>query len=328
MRVAQEEAGILRRQVIRLTEWRTDDPSAEASRRGDLPPSFRFKLGEQRRRAHQLLQDFDLLEPVQQADAKLDGREFAERLGVRVPDLLAGPAPITELDFAALPDHFVLKPTGGHSSRGVFLLHRVGLDAYVSLLDQREVFTSDELLARYGQWLERGTIPDRVIVEQLVHGGPPDHPVSPIDWRLFCFYGEVGFVMARDGHGYRAGSRVRFRFFDDEWNDLGVVRLDVRHDSEIEVPMQAAGMIETARRLSAAIPRGMVRIDLYDAPDAIYFGEVTPFPGGNFAMSDEHDRRFGAQWERAEARLERDAIVAGVRDLRQLDDERGGNVAP
>jgi hypothetical protein len=42
---------------------------------------------------------------------------------------------------------------------------------------------------------------------------------------------------------------------------------------------------------------------------------VTPFPGGNFAMSPEHDRRFGEQWERAEARLERDAIVNGIRAL-------------
>ena len=49
------------------------------------------------------------------------------------------------------------------------------------------------------------------------------------------------------------------------------------HDSEIDVPVQAAGMIATAHRLSAAIPRGMVRIDLYDAPDAIYFGEITPY---------------------------------------------------
>lgn len=315
MNVARQEAGEIREQLVALTNERTTDADDTATRNGDLPPSFRYKLGEQRRRAQILREEHGLLEPVQEADAKLAGREFAARAGVRVPALIAGPVPIADLDLDALPDHFVLKPVGGHSSRGVFLMHRVAADRYESLLDQNEAFGRADLLHRYDQWLSKGSIPETVIVEQFVYDGPAERPVAPIDWRFFCFYGEVGFVMARNGNGYRAGSRVRFRFFDDRWDDLGVVRLDVRHDSEIAAPRQADAMMAAAQRLSASIPRPMVRIDLYDSDDGVYFGEVTPFPGGNFTMSEQYDRRFGEQWERAEARLERDAIVAGVRRL-------------
>lgn len=290
--------------------------ASAASRDGDLPPSFRYKLGEQRRISHELSDALGTNQPVWQVNPKLDGREWAAQLGIRVPELLAGPTPIGDLDVDALPDHFVIKPVTGHSSRGVFLLHRTGPDQYRSLLDRSECYSRSELVARYAQWLDKGSIPESVIVERLLFDGTPDDPRPPIDFRFFCFYGEVGFVMARDGHGTRAGSRVRFRFFDDAWEDLGQVRLDVKNDPSISVPRQAEAMIDTARLLSAAIPRPMVRIDLFDADDAVYFGEVTPFPGGNFAMAAEPDRRFGEQWERAEARLERDAIEAGIRAVR------------
>jgi hypothetical protein len=273
-------------------------------------------MGEQRRLTHALTAGLDVVDPVWSVNPKLEGRAFANRLGVRAPALLAGPAPIRDLDLDALSDHFVIKPVSGHSSRGVFLLHRVGPDRYRSLLDESQIFSRAELLDRYAQWQDNGSIPESVFVELLLYDGPAESPRAPIDYRFFCFFGEVGFVMARDGHGTRAGRRVRFRFFDDRWDDLGTVRLDVRNDSAIPVPRQAESLVEAARLLSAAIPRPMVRIDLFDADDAAYFGEVTPFPGGNFAMADEYDRRFGEQWERAEARLERDAIEAGIRDLR------------
>jgi TupA-like ATPgrasp len=320
VRTAELRIDVVRREVsdlrARLAEASTlDDLPREATRDGDVPPSFRYKLGEQRRISLELTDGLGVREPVWQVNPKLGGRAFAERLGVEVPRLLFGPVAIDDLDIEAIPDHFVIKPVAGHSSRGVFLLHRVGRDRYQSLLDRAETFSSRDLLDRYAQWLNKGLIPETVIVEQLIFDGSPANPIAPIDFRFFCFYGEVGFVMARDGHGTRAGSRVRFRFFDDHWEDLGVVRLDVTNDAAIAVPRQAESMVEVARRLSASIPRPMVRIDLFDSDNVAWFGEVTPFPGGSFTMATPYDRRFGAQWERAEARLERDAIESGIRTL-------------
>lgn len=305
--------------ILRRSPWRSTRRvvgAADSVVDGDTLPSFRYKLGEQRRRSAALRSEFGPLEPVWAINSKIDGRVWAERCGVPVPVLLAEPTQIGELRFDGLPDHFVVKPVSGHSSRGVFLLHRCGPDSYRSLLDRNEEYSSAEVVARYAQWVDRGAIGDVVIVEQLLFDGPSEAPRPPIDFRFFCFYGEVGFVMARDGHGIRAGRSVRFRFFDDAWEDLGVVRTDVVNDSSIGVPRQAAAMVDVARRLSAAIPRPMVRIDLFDADDAVYFGEVTPLPGGSFTMAPGPDARFGAQWERAEWRLEQDAIAAGIRDLR------------
>ena len=49
------------------------------------------------------------------------------------------------------------------------------------------------------------------------------------------------------------------------------------------------------------------RIDLYDVPGRLVFGEVTPRPGAAASGSAPHlDVLMGAAWERAEARLTRD----------------------
>ena len=286
-------------------------PSIDPSR-----PSFQYKLFEQRRIVDQLMAQRGLKEPVNAANGKHGGRAFAERHGVAVPALLHDRIAVDELDFDALPDRFVAKPIQGAASRGVFPLHRVGPDRYRSLLDGDAVLSSAELLERYERWIADGKINRSVIVEQLIHEGPPEQPRLPIDWRFFCFYGEVGFVMARDQGGMRDGSRFTFRFFDGGWTDLGVVRQDIAYDFDMALPRRADEMIEISERLSAAIPRGFIRIDLFDGDDGVYFGEVTPFPGGKFDLPPEHDQRFGEQWERALARLEAEAIDSGLRSLR------------
>lgn len=322
MHAANSEAGELRTAYLDLSASFTDGavPESASRRAGDRPPSFRYKLGEQRRIAAVLDAEHDIAEPVMSADAKLDGRSFAESLGVSVPQLLCEPTKLGEVPFDSLPDEFVLKPILGHSSRGVFLLRRVGERKFESLLDQSEIWTVDDIERRYQEW-RAGSLTDIVIVEQLLATQVGEKLVAPVDWRFFCFYGKVGLVMGRDGHGYRAGSRVRFRFFDDEWNDQGVVRLDVRHDSGIELPDHHGEMMRTAERLSAAIPRAMVRIDLFSAPSGVYFGEVTPAPGGDFSLTDDQDRRLGELWEHAEARLAAEAIRSGLLDLRTTSSE-------
>jgi hypothetical protein len=279
-------------------------------------PSFAAKLEEAKRSAARLRTEHGLREPVFEVNAKPEGRAFAESLGIRVPGLLAGPVLLDELALGELPDRFVLKPIEGASSRGVFLLHRIGLDRYVSLLDDREELDEAAVRARIAPLVEAGRIAAEMIVEELVHDGPPEAPRPPADWRFFCFYGEVGFVMARSVGFKRRAADMGFRFFGPDWSCLGPLRSDVRHDPDLEPPRHAEELLAVAARLSAAIPRPMVRIDLFDGADGSVFNEITPLPGGQLTFSGGYDERFGALWEAAETRLTAELIRSGSLALR------------
>ena len=54
---------------------------------------------------------------------KDNAREFAKKHGCQVPELYWRGRNINEINFTAFPDQFVLKPTIGHSSKLVFLMH-------------------------------------------------------------------------------------------------------------------------------------------------------------------------------------------------------------
>lgn len=301
---------MLKAQSASITNDRVEP--GPARRNGDLPPSFRYKLGEQRRLAFAVEHDHGVLEPVYDLDAKIDGREFAQRLGVQVAELLAGPTPLSELRFDSLPERFVVKPVHSHSSRGVFALVRTDDGRFVSLMDRGEVLDEAEVKRRYEDQRLEGAVSDDVLIEQLLADDGPDGPRMPVDWRVFCFFGEVGLVQGRFARGYRTLRRHGSRFFDDEWNDLGITRLDVRTDPTIEVPQHADELVRVAQRISGAIPRAMLRVDLYSIEAGVFFGEVTPTPGGDWLLVPDADVRLGAYWERAEARLLADAIRSGL----------------
>jgi hypothetical protein len=61
---------------------------------------------------------------------KFRSREIAAAAGVATPQLYRAYETLGEVDFAALPDRFVLKPSNRCSRRGVHLLQRVELGFY------------------------------------------------------------------------------------------------------------------------------------------------------------------------------------------------------
>ena len=70
----------------------------------------------------------------------------------------------------------------------------------------------------------------------------------------------------------------------------------------------AIGAIEVtgrpaSRANSSAVPRGLLRVDLFEDEDGPVLGEVTPEPGGLVIVRSDVDRMLGQQWEDAEARL-------------------------
>lgn len=237
---------------------------------------------------------------------KLPAYEFAQRHGVRLPRLHGyWPSP-REVDWDALPDSFVLKGNTGTMARAVFLLQRLGSGRFVDMAGG-DVLTPDDIADRMDALLAAGRVRGvDVFAEDLLTDASGSRPAA--DWRFYCFHGTVGLSFTRTTNASRRSKDWRYRFFDTDWRDVGQAFTDLPVDAQLPLPRHPEEMLATAARLSAAVPRPFLRIDLYDGARGAVFGEVTVSPGGPHVLSPELDRRLGALWEDAEARL---AALAG-----------------
>lgn len=274
-------------------------------------PSFARKHAE-RQRVRRAASSVGCTEPVWSINAKQDAYRWVDEMGVRRPALLADVDSVDELDWEALPTRFVLKPNTGAGGHGVLLLERHASgyrDVLRSSLRSRgDVADELRVLA------QRGAVSRRLLVEEMVED--PQRPgQAPVDWKVYTFFGSVGMVLARSPGIDRQGRQhPQWRVFDASWRDLGDVYAGHPPTATIPVPVHARELVELAARLSAAVPRPFLRVDLYDDVAGPVFGEITPEPGGRQRLRRDVDRALGELWENAEARLMLRAAAAGVLD--------------
>ncbi len=91
----------------------------------------------------------------------------------------------------------------------------------------------------------------------------------------------------------------RFKFWSPELSELGPVRHQDRYEASLPAPRHPRDLVAAAERIARALPGPFVRVDLYDVPGGVAFGEITPRPGGSQRFTPDLDRRLGEAWERA-----------------------------
>ncbi|MGV8964922.1 MAG: ATP-grasp fold amidoligase family protein [Cellulomonas sp.] len=297
-------AGIRRRLQHRaLNDYR------RSSTRELRAPSYtyqRLELSRVRRRMRELGGQ----DPAYEINAKDSAYAWARGLGVRTPALLAAVPDVGAIRWADLPDRFVLKPCHGTASTGVYLLERTA-DSWLELLTRRTL-TTINLESELRDLARRGIVSSRLLLEELVVD--PRRPgLPPIDYKVSTFFGEVGLIEAKShGVGSRGQAVSTWKVFDPEWSDLGNVFGDYATDPAIPAPLHAEALLDLARRISLAVPRPYLRVDLYDDAAGPVFGEITPEPGGEVLVRPDVDRLLGEHWEQAQARLHIRAARMGI----------------
>lgn len=254
-----------------------------------------------------------VLHPVWGVNDKDDAHAWARALGVATPVLLGVHDDAADVPFGDLPDEVVVKPARGSSSRGVHLLRRTGRGQWWEVRTRR-LLQDRDVVGRLQDLAGAGRTSASVVVEEMVVD-PRSPQGPPVDWKVHTFYGQLGVIVGKVLRPERPrGQQVRWRIFDDTWTDLG--RAVDRHplDRTIQPPVHAAQLVDVARRVSAAVPRSFVRVDLYDGVEGIVFGEVTPEPGGDHVFRRDVDRAMGHLCEQAEARLLARAVASGLLD--------------
>lgn len=172
-----------------------------------------------------------------------------------------------DIDFARLPNRFVLKCTHG-SGFNIVCKNKLFLD---------EDYTRKQL----NNWLKMNYslycgephyagIRPRIVAERYI--GKRSGQL-PIDYKIHCFHGEPQFidvVMDRDT------PLKKNLTYTCDWELLPYTHDSVQFDGDCERPVKLAEMLDIARKLSRAFT--YVRVDLYAVGVRIYFGELTFTP--------------------------------------------------
>lgn len=170
-----------------------------------------------------------------------------------------------EIDFALLPDKFVLKCT--HDSGGLVICSdksKLNRDAA-----RKKILKS----LRSNYYLEHREYPykdirPRIIAEKFM---VDESGTELKDYKFFCFNGKVRMLFIATGRPHD----TRFDFFDRDFNHLPFTQGHPQADKTPVKPTGYEEMIRLATILSQGMPH--VRVDFYDINGKVYFGELTFF---------------------------------------------------
>ncbi len=216
---------------------------------------------------------------------KWNAREFAERHGLRVPELYWHGRNLSRLDFNTLPECFVVRPTFGHSRQGVFVI----CDG-VNLLSGTKVSRRDVLRASARR--ARRLLMAPVLVEEFVGEARPDSRL-PLELKLHMFGERIGAIRAV--HRNAVKGRTRHRWYSDSWEPFSdQMNPKLPLADPIPHPCWLPELLRAGKRLGQAYGT-YVRVDFLVAGDRVVFGEFATMPGGRWtAFADEY---FGRLWQ-------------------------------
>ena len=194
-----------------------------------------------------------------------------------------------EIDFAALPDRFVVKTTDGGGGENIFICR------------DKSSLNVEELKTKLRSWKDKKNVnPGRewaytlikesryIVEEYLENEVNPEAGIS--DYKFFCFNGKPHCI-AYDIDRYIGHKR---NFYDVEWNNLHVTTdCETFDDSLMPRPEGLEDMCKVAEILSQDFP--FVRVDLYYIKGKVYFGELTFYPWSGYVKykPEEFDYQLG-----------------------------------
>lgn len=190
-----------------------------------------------------------------------------------------------EIDFATLPEEFVLKCN--HDSGSVKLIRNKSALTAKDMEDLRKFYTRR---LKY-DFSIAGREPcykgiERYIFAEKMMKDPSGNLGGIKDYKFYCFNGIPQIVLIATDRAID----VKFDFFDMDFNHLDITKEHPQSDKKIEKPEKFEEMKVLAGKLSQGMK--FVRIDLFELSGKIYFGEFTFFAGGGFS------RFYPNEWER------------------------------
>lgn len=190
-----------------------------------------------------------------------------------------------DIDFAELPEQFVLKCT--HDSGGIVICK----DKQKLNVEQAGKKIKASLKTNYywhgREWPYKNVKP-RIIAEQYM---VDESGVELKDYKIFNFGGEPKLIQVDFNRFVKHTKNI----YDTNWNYLDVaINYPTDPTTNIQKPECLAKMLELAKELSSGIP--FLRTDFYVINGKIYFGELTFSPGSGFMKMtpESFDKEMGS----------------------------------
>lgn len=316
---------VLKQVFHRLPPVTRRDAVIEALKGQRGRPSYYYKFREAQR-LRSLLGPDEVPHPVWELNDKIAAYEFARSHGVPIPRVYGRYAHADDIEWDCAPSRFVIKVTRGTVADGVWPLVAEG-DHYRDAFDPtRALLARAEITSRVAQAL-RYDPEAEVLLEEFLAAPPGSGYEIPPDYKLVCFHGTVGLIVAI-GRTHRHAPQLGSRYFAADGTDLGDAVAGALLDSRLPVPAHLDDLVAAGEILSGAIRSPHVRVDMYDTPQGVCFGELTPAPGGDSVLREDIDIQLGELWEMALHRLEQEAIDTNIRESAPGPHERRIPISP
>lgn len=200
-------------------------------------------------------------------------RKYIEQCGCPeiLNNLIAVYDKVSDIDFAALPNEFVIKWNVG-CGYNLICPDKSKLDIEKAK-KQLKKWGRKKYHLHFSEMQYKGR-EKKLLVEEFLH---PEHGSLPEDYKIYCFGGRAEYVMLCLD---RADGKPKCYFFDREWR---LARLNKRgeevpEDFTLPKPDNMEKMFDYAEKLSQGFP--FVRVDFFSCNGKVIFGEMTFTPAG------------------------------------------------
>lgn len=177
-----------------------------------------------------------------------------------------------EIDFARLPNRFVLKCT--HDSASVVLCKdKTSFDCFSAREKLAEALRTDYYHYEGKQWAYKG-VERRIIAEEYLDEGSN---VGLTDYKFMVFGGKCRCVFVCSGRQ----SGLRLDAYDTDWQLMPFTRNNHPNMKErVPRPQCYDTMLMLAENIAKFVNNPFVRVDFYQVEGKVYFGEITFYPEG------------------------------------------------
>lgn len=192
-----------------------------------------------------------------------------------------------KIDFNELPMQFVLKCNHNSGLGMCICKDKNSLDINKVKEELKKGINQNYYLTSR-EWPYKD-VPRRIIAEKYM---VDESGYELKDYKFYCFDGKVKLVMINSDR--MSSEKTKANYFDENYQPLDFVW----GYENAEIPPQKPEKFEEMKYLAEKLSKGIthVRIDFYQTPSGIYFGEITFFDGSGFDAIEpiEWDYKIGS----------------------------------
>lgn len=212
------------------------------------------------------------------------GRDFL------VPLLWYGNDP-EKIPFENLPDKFVIK-TNNSCGENIIVHNKLKLDVKTTKQKIKKWFNRNPCSDTYlGIGWGYKNIKPMILIETFI--GEKDKP--PIDYKFYCFSGHVEIITLH----FDRFEEQKVLAYDNTFQPLKYKSKFKQFNGAFQLPPNCDKMLALAEKLSEDFE--FIRVDLYNLAGEIFFGELTPYPGGVSTLNGfdvtRYDFALGEKWK-------------------------------